>query len=219
MYKHYIEQLESFNKKEPPVRRFQPQMQGTELEQLWANLSRGESKSLLKKHLTPERYKLLKDKKTKLGGTLADCIRSGKLYYVQLYACASTCISTGKKLGSENNWYSLLTLRRYNKFEKNPLWVMSKRTYGGLCHSSLDINRPNTQYSDISIRSSRWPDQPMKSLVTIAHCLGNESETSYKTKRNVQEILQRFSLTVCQPEWEKQHTRKNVWFTRALEET
>lgn len=85
MYKHYIEQLESFNKKEPPVRRFQPQMQGTELEQLWANLSRGESKSLLKKHLTPERYKLLKDKKTKLGGTLADCIRSGKLYYVQLY--------------------------------------------------------------------------------------------------------------------------------------
>lgn len=114
MYKHYIEQLESFNKKEPPVRRFQPQMQGTELEQLWANLSRGESKSLLKKHLTPERYKLLKDKKTKLGGTLADCIRSGKLYY----ACASTCISTGKKLGSENNWCSLLTLRRYNKFEK-----------------------------------------------------------------------------------------------------
>lgn len=139
MYKHYIEQLESFNKKEPPVRRFQPQMQGTELEQLWANLSRGESKSLLKKHLTPERYKLLKDKKTKLGGTLADCIRSGKLYYVQLYACESTCISTGKKLGSENNWYSLLTLRRYNKFEKKPLWVMSKRTYGGLCHSSLDI--------------------------------------------------------------------------------
>lgn len=135
MYKHYIEQLESFNKREPPVRKFEPQMQGTELEQLWANLSRGESKSLLKKHLTPERYKLLKDKKTKLGGTLADCIRSGKLYYVQLYACACTCISTGKKLGSENNWYSLLTLRRYNKFEKKnkPLWVMSKRTYGGLC--------------------------------------------------------------------------------------
>lgn len=79
MYKHYIEQLESFNKREPPVRKFQPQMQGTELEQLWANLSGGESKSLLKKHLTPERYKLLKDKKTKLGGTLADCIRSGKL--------------------------------------------------------------------------------------------------------------------------------------------
>lgn len=215
MYKHYIEQLESFNKKEPPVRKFQPQMQGTELEQLWANLSRGESKSLLKKHLTPERYKLLKDKKTKLGGTLADCIRSGKLYYVQLYACESTCISTGKKLGSENNWYSLLTLRRYNKFEKKNPYESCLNVRTVACAIQALIS----QYNDISIRSSRWPDQPMKSLVTIAHCLGNESETSYKTKRNVQEILQRFSLTVYQPEWEKQHTRKNVWFTRALEET
>lgn len=78
MYKHYIDQLESFNKREAPVRKFQPHGM-SELEELWKNLYDGESKSLLKKHLTPEVYKLLKDRKTKLGGTLADCIRSGKL--------------------------------------------------------------------------------------------------------------------------------------------
>ena len=78
MYKHYIDQLESFNKREAPVRKFQPHGM-SELEELWKNLHDGESRSLLKKHLTPEVYKLLKDRKTKLGGTLADCIRSGKL--------------------------------------------------------------------------------------------------------------------------------------------
>lgn len=35
-------------------------------------------KSLLAKNLTQERFDQLKDKKTKFGGTLADCIRSGK---------------------------------------------------------------------------------------------------------------------------------------------
>jgi hypothetical protein len=34
-------------------------------------------KSILKKCLTKEIYEQLKDKKTSLGGTLADCIRSG----------------------------------------------------------------------------------------------------------------------------------------------
>ena len=91
MYKHYIDQLESFNKREAPVRKFQPHGM-SELEELWKNLHEGESWSLLKKHLTPEVYKLLKDRKTKLGGTLADCIRSGK----PLSACACTCICTGK---------------------------------------------------------------------------------------------------------------------------
>ncbi|KAI8792365.1 arginine kinase, partial [Biomphalaria glabrata] len=33
-------------------------------------------KSLLAKNLTQERFDLLKDKTTKFGGTLADCIRS-----------------------------------------------------------------------------------------------------------------------------------------------
>lgn len=77
MYKHYIDQLESFNQREAPVRKFQPHGL-SEMEKLWTNLSGGQSKSLLKKHLTPEKYKLLKDKKTRLGGTLADCIRSGE---------------------------------------------------------------------------------------------------------------------------------------------
>ena len=34
-------------------------------------------KSLMKKNLTQDIQKNLKDKKTKLGGTLGDCIRSG----------------------------------------------------------------------------------------------------------------------------------------------
>ena len=47
------------------------------LADLWEKISKGESKSLLKKHLTPEVYEKLKDKKTKLNGTLAHCINYG----------------------------------------------------------------------------------------------------------------------------------------------
>ena len=39
------------------------------------------NKSLLKQFLTEERYQVLKDKKTDLGGTLAQCISSGKHFY------------------------------------------------------------------------------------------------------------------------------------------
>ena len=47
---------------------------------LWASLDgqKGEHKSLVKKHLTKELYEKLKDKSTSLGGTLAQCISSGK---------------------------------------------------------------------------------------------------------------------------------------------
>lgn len=48
------------------------------IDELWQSLSKGKSMSLLKKHLTEERFNLLKDKKTELGGTLAQCISSGK---------------------------------------------------------------------------------------------------------------------------------------------
>lgn len=50
----------------------------SDLASLWKRLRENASKSLLKKHLTPDRYEKLKNRKTKLGGTLADCIRSGK---------------------------------------------------------------------------------------------------------------------------------------------
>jgi creatine kinase len=43
-------------------------------------LQKGETKSLLKKHLTPTVYNKLKDKTTNFGGTLADCIRSGCIH-------------------------------------------------------------------------------------------------------------------------------------------
>jgi hypothetical protein len=49
------------------------------LEELWTKLKNGESHSLLKKYLTEDVYKKLKDVKSKLGGTLADCIRSGNI--------------------------------------------------------------------------------------------------------------------------------------------
>ncbi|XP_064610968.1 arginine kinase-like [Liolophura sinensis] len=48
------------------------------LDELWEKLCAAEdSKSLLKKHCTEDVYNKLKDKQTKFGGTLAECIRSG----------------------------------------------------------------------------------------------------------------------------------------------
>jgi len=49
-----------------------------DLPTLWGKLEAAkDSKSLLKKNLDKATYESLKDKKTKFGGTLADCIRSG----------------------------------------------------------------------------------------------------------------------------------------------
>ncbi|PVD28765.1 hypothetical protein C0Q70_11360 [Pomacea canaliculata] len=63
----------------------------SDLAELYAKLQASETcKSLLKKHLTQERYEELKDKKTSFGGTLADCIRSGCENLdsgVGIYAC------------------------------------------------------------------------------------------------------------------------------------
>jgi len=49
-------------------------------EELWKRLNSSNSGSLLKKHLTPTVYNKIKDKVTSFGGTLADCIRSGKFH-------------------------------------------------------------------------------------------------------------------------------------------
>ena len=51
------------------------------VEELWKPLHASNATSLLKQHLTPEVYAKLKDKKTKLGGTLAHCISSGEDTY------------------------------------------------------------------------------------------------------------------------------------------
>lgn len=70
--------------------KWKDQWESQPVEKLWENLQKGDSKSLLKKHLTKERYELLKDKKTSLGGTLAQCISSGALHAgskVGIYAC------------------------------------------------------------------------------------------------------------------------------------
>lgn len=76
MYKKYCSDLASQSASQSGKSNTQEKM--SDLPDLWKKLSGGESKSLLKKHCTDKVYEQLKDKKTKLGGTLADCIRSGK---------------------------------------------------------------------------------------------------------------------------------------------
>lgn len=56
-----------------------------ELQRLWDRLQNPPPEmhcnSLLKRNLTQEIFNELKDKKTRFGGTLKDCIRSGELGY------------------------------------------------------------------------------------------------------------------------------------------
>lgn len=83
-----------------------------ELQRLWERLQNpppevhANPNCLLKKHLTPELYEQLKLKKTRFGGTLKDCIRSGELiillvlllilrnplWFRLLFVCAGLCI-------------------------------------------------------------------------------------------------------------------------------
>ncbi|KAK3603321.1 hypothetical protein CHS0354_025927 [Potamilus streckersoni] len=74
----------------------------SEVAELWAKLEGAKDcKSLLKKYLTKELYEKYKDTKTSLGGTLADCIRSGCLNLdsgVGLYACDPEAYTVFKDL-------------------------------------------------------------------------------------------------------------------------
>ncbi|XP_045197746.1 arginine kinase-like isoform X2 [Mercenaria mercenaria] len=77
--------------------RWRQQWNAKPVSELWESLNKGESKSLLKKHLTEARYNELKDKKTSLGGTLAQCISSGSLHLgsnVGIYACDPAAYTT-----------------------------------------------------------------------------------------------------------------------------
>ncbi|XP_046345804.2 taurocyamine kinase-like [Haliotis rufescens] len=69
-----------------------------EQEAMFTKLSEAENcNSLLKKHLTKEVYDKIKEKKTSLGGTLADCIRSGCENLdsgVGIYACDPEAYTT-----------------------------------------------------------------------------------------------------------------------------
>lgn len=63
----------------PPKEEVPAAAEANEAEGLFKKLSEAsDSKCLLKKHLTKSALDKLKDKKTERGGTLADCIRSGK---------------------------------------------------------------------------------------------------------------------------------------------
>lgn len=55
------------------------------LEDGWCSLNCSDSKSLLKKYLTKEVLDDLKNKKTKFGSTLLDCVQSGKTTFKVIY--------------------------------------------------------------------------------------------------------------------------------------
>lgn len=66
----------------------EPEYKKKPVEELWATLEgKADCKSLLKKHLTKERYDKLKGLKTSIGGDLGDCIQSGEDVY-----CACVCV-------------------------------------------------------------------------------------------------------------------------------
>ena len=54
-------------------------------EYLLKTLNAAKSASLMKKNLTPALQDKLKGRKTKLGGTLGDCIRSGVVFALLLF--------------------------------------------------------------------------------------------------------------------------------------
>lgn len=89
MYRKYVDQLDPQSARDQQAQKtgngemseedqWRKQWESKPVEELWASLQKGGSKSLLKKHLTEATYNNLKDKKTSLGGTLAQCISSGK---------------------------------------------------------------------------------------------------------------------------------------------
>lgn len=96
MYRKYVDQLEPQSARDQQATntgnsemsdedQWRKQWNAKPVEELWAALQKGKSSSLLKKHLTEDRYKKLKDKKTSLGGTLAQCISSGKCFFPYFY--------------------------------------------------------------------------------------------------------------------------------------
>lgn len=97
MYRKYVSQLDPAQSKGnsgahnmSDEDQWRQQWISKPVEELWDSLQKGKSQSLLKKHLTEATYKKLKDKKTTLGGTLAQCISSGALHEgskVGIYAC------------------------------------------------------------------------------------------------------------------------------------
>ena len=77
---------------EPPA----PEPHVVEAEELFKKLSSAENcQSLLHKHLTQAVFDKIKEKKTGLGGTLADCIRSGEsIHFFKLaFGILNVCVS------------------------------------------------------------------------------------------------------------------------------
>ncbi|XP_060082029.1 arginine kinase Oct f 2-like [Ylistrum balloti] len=100
MYRRYLDQLntqttqlisEQQQLAQKTKMSAEPEYKKIPVDELWAKLSAAsDCKSLLKKHLTLERYEALKDKKTSIGGDLGDCIQSGCMNLdsgVGIYAC------------------------------------------------------------------------------------------------------------------------------------
>lgn len=104
MYRGYVTQLDSQSaQSQQQVQSSQPsnmsdedqwrkQWNSKSAKDLWDSLEKGGSKSLLKQHLTKDVYEKLKDKNTDLGGTLAQCMSSGKKVFKSHFNLIFTCI-------------------------------------------------------------------------------------------------------------------------------
>ncbi|KAK3603327.1 hypothetical protein CHS0354_025933 [Potamilus streckersoni] len=105
MYRKYTSELQAQNDfgltKDKNANMAKKDAKDYTIDELWGMLSKSDSKSLLKKHLTKDVYEKYKNVKTSLGGTLADCIRSGSCNLdsgVGLYACDPEAYTTFKNL-------------------------------------------------------------------------------------------------------------------------
>ena len=102
MYRKYVDQLDPQSGSEQQrvqqqshsnmsdEDQWRSQWESKPVEELWKALQASkDNHSLLKKHLTEDRYKALKDKKTTIGGTLAQCMSSGTYTYTDtfMYVC------------------------------------------------------------------------------------------------------------------------------------
>ncbi|XP_074656973.1 uncharacterized protein LOC141910149 [Tubulanus polymorphus] len=84
---------------------------------MYSILEKSDSKSLLKKYLTPDKFKKLRSLKTKLGGTLAHCINSGVEHLESsngIYACDPEGYETFKDILDP-------IIKEYHKFENSDI--------------------------------------------------------------------------------------------------
>ncbi|VDI71041.1 creatine kinase [Mytilus galloprovincialis] len=129
-------------------------MECNDLEDLWRSISTHTSNSLLKKHLSEEKYIHLKKRSTKYGTTLADVIRSGCKNLdskVGVYACDPESYKVFKDLldpiicdyhrVKEVNHpkcdYGDMAKLNFRKLDEAENYIISTRVRIGRCHKGF----------------------------------------------------------------------------------